>query len=368
MDWKSLMLSINNKVEVSSECSHDDVEEDSDNTICLECGMVVCRKLITECSFSTKTVRKRHTPCPVYSDIPDEFDSTVKNLAVTIYKTVTVRRIYRSTLRKAIIAACLYRASVILNASTRRCFSSFGLSNMEANRGIVFVSINLPPGEYAISMCVDKSEIAAACSIIGIMGDDVDRICRLFEKVKCSCRGMMASSQRISIIYGCIWTFIKTFSSDNYPKTIIGMVDILTKEISRGTLPVSAVTINKKYIEITKFILSRIMKKVFAQCLSLVCDDETLVSRTPTVPVTLYNCTDPEKIKMISDDGFVYPLEDVDDVIDWNILFGMDFEGVTMPIRIDPKTIVVSFEECPIFVQEMGQLILEDAIKCFLKD
>lgn len=383
MDWKNRMITLCNK-ETSSEndteeCSHKEIVEDFDSTICSECGTIINRKLTTENSFTSKITRRRPTPCPVYADVPEEFDSTVRNLTVIIYKTATVRRIYRSTLRRAIIAACLYRASVLLNKSTRRCFTAFGLTNTEANRGIVFVASNLPPGDYAISLFGDKSEIYAACSIVGVTGGDVEYVYHLFEKVRHGCDGIMASSQRISIIYGCIWTFIKTFPSDKYPKTISDLVGLLLKdtcgEKKRGMLPVSAVTINKKYNEITKFILSRIMKKVFAQCLSVVCVEDNLVSNTPTIPVTLYDCSDPEKIKMVAKDGFIYPLEDVDDVSDWNIIFGMVFltstnEEVLMPIKITSKTKTahVSFNECPLFVAEIGQVILDETIRQFIKN
>lgn len=382
MDWKSRMILLCNNEPKSTECDtkclHEDLIEDSDSTICSECGTIVNRKLTTENSFSSKTARRRPTQCPVYTDIPEEFDSSVRNLTVTIYKTVTVRRIYRSTLRKAIIAACLYRASVILNKSTRRCFTSFGLTNTEANRGIVFVASNLPPGDYAISLFGDKSEIYAACSIVGITGDDVDYVFSLFEKVRHGCDCIMASSQRISIIYGCIWAFVKTFPSINYPNTIGDLVGLLLDdtcgEKKRGMLPVSTATINKKYNEITKFILSRVMKTVFSLCLSLVCTEDYLVSKTPTIPITLYDYTIPEKITMIADDGFIYPLEDVDDVTDWNILFNMSYatssgEEVLMPIRIvsKSKTATVSFDECPLLVAEMGKFILEDAIRQFIK-
>ena len=383
MDWKTHILALCAKDEIpakpTDECSHDDVVEELDNTICSDCGEIVNRKLTTENSFSQKSMRRRPAHCPVFADVPDDFDSDVKNLAVIIYKTATVRRIYRSTLRKSIIAACLYRASVILNKPIRKCFTVFGLTNTEANRGVVFVATNLPYGEYTISMFGDKSEICAACSIVGITGDDVEHVFRLFESVKHGCNGIMASSQRISIIYGCIWIFIQTFPSKSYPGTISELIDLLINETcgekKKGMLPVSAVTINKKFNEITKFVLTRIMKRVFATCISLVCTADQLVSKTPNIPVTLYDCTDPDKITMVADDGFVYPLEDVDDVNDWNILFDMVYntklgEKVCMPIKLEskPKAITVSFVECPILLAEVGQLILKSEMKRFIKN
>ena len=384
MDWKShlmLMLMPKDTVETAAgACSHEDVVDEQDTIICLNCGEIISKRLVTENAFTSKITRRRPTSCPVYADIPDEFNADVKNLAVIIYKTATTRRIYRSTLRKAIIAACLYRASVMLKASTRRCFTAFGLSNTEANRGIVFVALNLPPGEYTISLFGDKSEIYAACLIAGISEKDAESVLRLFENVKHGCNGIMASSQRISIIYGCVWMFIKTFLKDTYPNTIGDLIDLLVKETKftekkRGTLPVSAVTVNKKYNEITKFILSRVMKKVFAQCLALVCCTDKLVSKTPTVPVTLYDCTDVEKITAIADDGFIYPLEDVDDVTDWNVLFEMVYEdgsedAILMPIKIVSKSnsTFVSFEECCEIVADLGPALLSEAIRDFIKN
>lgn len=384
MDWESVFkkLSIEDNCEDNFEdikCLHTDIIEESEHILCSDCGEILNRILSSENQFSSTAVtRRRISSCPIYNDIPEEFDPAVKNLAVTIYKTVTIRRIYKSILRKSIIAACLYRSSVILNVSTRRCFSAFGLSNTEANRGIVFVSSNLPWGEFNIPLFGDNSEICAACAMSGILGDDVSIVINLFNDVKKNCEEIFASSQRISIVYGCVWTFIKNFESPDYPSSLSELINRLINENcnplnSKTRIPVSAITIDRKYCEIMKYILSRVMKRVFSMCISMLSDTCTLISNTPVVPVTVYNCNDPDKISMIADDGFIYPLDDVDDILDWNILFDMEYISedtiVNIPIKITSKcrTINVKFDKCPESVCKLGPNILNDEVKKFIR-
>lgn len=388
--WQSLFekLTVENvpKEPVNAEkpCDHLDVIEEAENNICVDCGTIVGRRIILSDNFSnTSTARRKPTVCPIYADIPDtDFDATVKNLAITIYKTATSQRIYRTTLRKAIIAACLYRASVLLNVSTRRCFSVFGLSNTEGNRGIVFVASHLPPGEYETSLFVDKSEVDTACSVAGITGQDVQFVYELFEKVKQGCDDVVASSQRISIIYGCVWAFIQAIGEDKgqeYPSSIQELIgrlntDVVDKKIKRGLLPVSASTIQKKYFEIKKFIATRVMKRVFALCVAQVTYSVCLKSKTPTIPITVYNCTDPDDISATGDDGFIYHLSDVDDILDWNILFDMIYEDddgneIVMPICVitKSKNVHVLFDKCPYPIPEVGPEILAQVIHAYIK-
>ena len=224
----------------------------------------------------------------------------------------------------------------------------------------------------------DKSEVSAACSIAGIIDDDdIRSVMNLFEEVKRCCDDIVASSQRISIIYGCVWTFIKLVGQHgDYPTSIEELISRLSADrniddsvkLKRGTLPVSAVTVGRKYYEITKFVLSRVMKRVYAICLGLLDAPQQMVSNTPDIPVTLTDCTDPDKIAMRANDGFVYPLDDVDDVADWNIIFGMKFP-IELPIRIvvRTKTVEVVFSNCKTPVSLVGPSILNSCITAFMK-
>jgi len=375
-------------------CKHTDISESADFNICSDCGFVLGRRFITEPQYSTNAVLRRTTAsCPIYDDIPNEFDPVVKNLAVIIYKTATVKKIYKSTLRKAIIAACVYRAANLLNMSTRKCFSSMGLTTAEANKGIMFVSTNLPHGEYRIPLFGGKSEIEAACSISGLTEESVDIVFNLFEKIKLDCESVFAASQRVSIVYGCVWTFIKWFVNEipshlttTKPMRLQTLIAKLIEENSiknaRSRAVVSAVTIERKYYEIMNYILSRVMKRVFALCIAQIPHTShpshspitILRSVTPKIPVTVYNCNNPDLIRIIADDGFVYPIENVDNVFDWNIIFDMKFEAIGhsniihLPITISHKSrsIIVSFSNCSSPINTIGDEILRKEVRYFI--
>ena len=385
MDWRTKFAELSNiDINISyktEKCSHIEIIEDTDYNVCAECGVVIGRKFLIEPHYSTTTVMRRtNTACPIYNDIPDEFDPTVKNLAVIIYKTATVKRIYKSTLRKAIIAACVYRAAIILNYSTRRCFSSMGLTTTEANRGILFISTYLPHGEYSIPLFGDKSEIAAACTISGIADQNINNVYNLFESFKTNCETVFASSQRVSIIYGCVWTFIKCFEDDisqfiSRPECLSELINRLKNENSGNRAVVSAITIERKYYEIMKYILSRIMKRIFAICISYITQSSILRSITPKIPITVYNCKNPDTIRIVADDGFVYPIEDVDDVLDWHIIFDFKFTEfnsnkiIQLPIVVvsKSKSITINFNACQPVIRLIGYNILRDEIKHFIQ-
>lgn len=366
MDWQSLFDKLNNRRDVLnnvSECLHEDcIEEDGFDT-CVECGTMIRRKLCLSKQFSDNVfVRKIKSRCAIFSDIPDEFDPSVKHLAVVMYKTVTAKKIFRCSQRKAILAACVHRASVWLKAPSTTCFSSFNLTNSEINKGVTFVSCHLALDEYNIPLYSIEEEITKNCLDFNISSPST--VVSIYSKINQGCEELISSSQRKSIIFTCIWLYLKIFDEKL-------SIDI---ETFSNRASISCITVEKKYCTMMKYILSRIMKSICAWSLDILrCDeswDDKLCSNTPRIPVTLKHYDDHELMTMIADDGFVYPLEDVDDVDDWNILFDMTFENGTcrkikIPISINCKlkNVKVSFDKP---LQDCGPRKLKNSIIEFL--
>lgn len=339
-------------------CGHQDVVEDNDHTICVDCGEVVGRMLVTQ-QFVYVNTRRKPIQCTVYNDIPPEFDPAVKNMAVNIYNSVTSQRIFRCVLRRSILAACIHRASVILNAPMS--FDAFDLSTTDANRGIVFVAVNLAPGEYTIPFMSDDRDIAQISEPHGI---DHTLVLKLYSAIKNDCEMLVAASQRMSILYSCLWTVISATNDDG--PSLAEFVALITSR-SKSKRLMSVATIEKKHSDIYRYILSRTMKKIVTRCLGYLTTAPVLRSNTSKIPVTLSGL--PDDMRIVADDGFVYPIEDVDDVMDWNVVFRMKFDRdfhIPLSIVTKRKQTVVSFEQCPEPLRAVGSSIVRDEIRKFI--
>lgn len=349
MDWQSMFSMLNNRavepVSAPTTCSHSDVIEEENYNVCAECGAIVGQKLCVESCFSdTMTFRRKQVHCTVYADISPEFDSSVRHLAVTIYKAVTDKKIYRCSQRRAIIAACVHRASVLLGAPDSNCFKVFNLTKAEINRGVGFVAANLAHDEHKIPMLSVELEIASVCRMLNL--PDADKVFILYSRLATDCEDFVSSSQRTSIIGGCLWTCICLFN----PKYCLTIKEFVVLLSELGNVSISAATVEKKHCEILKYLLSRTLKRVYSWCFRQL-NVSTARSLTPRVPVTVTNCCSGDEIKLVADDGFVYPLENVDDVADWNLLFDMVYDGngtlfqIPATVVCRPKKVSVEFRD-----------------------
>lgn len=356
MDWQILFDQLNNREtnEVSNvNCEHVDIRSNVDYDICADCGMIIGRKLCTTTQFvANGMTRRTQNQCTIYNDIPDEFDSTVKHKAVSIYKLVTSKRIFRCKQRKSILAACIHRASVLLDAPKSNCFASFSLENTDINKGISFVASRLPVGEYNIPVLTLEQDIISECETLKITCTPY--VVAIYSLIRNDCEEMISSSQRSSIIYGCIWACYKIFKIDNAPETLN---DFKT--------PISGATIEKKYCAIMKCFISRVMKKIYAWCFRKLGYSGTVTSETPEKHVTIFNCSKSKGIMMLASDGYVYPLDYVDDIEDWNILFEMMYIDKNntlfeIPIHVTSKMkkIGVCFEKCQEPLKSKGNIKL----------
>jgi hypothetical protein len=232
------------------------------------------------------------------------------------------------------------------------------LENTDINKGISFVASRLPVGEYNIPLLTVEQDIISECESLKMTCTRY--VVAIYSLMKDECEEMISSSQRSSIIYGCIWACYKIFDIENAPETL-----------SDFKTPVSGATIEKKYCTIMNFFISRVMKRVYAWCFrKLGCSGTVSSYADGEHRVTLYNCSKSKGMLMVGDDGFIYPLDDVDNIEDWNILFDMtyrddDNKTFEIPIHVTSKLkkIGVSFENCPEPIRSRGNVKITTEIQ-----
>ena len=136
----------NNSLSDEEICLHEEVTIESGNRLCNDCGTILAHHFQFDQHNFVSQMRRKRVLCSIYSEIPAYIDSDVKNLTVELYKLTTDKKIFRNIFRRAIILACLHRASILLDKSIffDEMLEIFNLKIHEANKGISFVSNNIP--------------------------------------------------------------------------------------------------------------------------------------------------------------------------------------------------------------------------------
>jgi hypothetical protein len=202
-----------------------------------------------------------------------------------------------------------------------------------------------------------EEEIVHECQRLQITC--IKYVVAIFSLIKEDCEEMISSSQRSSIVYGCIWAFYQIFRITDAPQSL-----------NEFKTPVSGATIEKKYCTIMKLLISLVMKKIYAWCFRKLGYSGIITSETPQCHVTILNCSKSKFITMLANDGYVYPLDYVDDIEDWNILFGMTYsdsyrQEFTIPIHVisKMKKNTISFDKCKEPIKSRGNEKLYKSIR-----
>jgi hypothetical protein len=338
------------------QCSHDERLVESGNEICVECGVIVDRKFCTTQYVATCTARRKIGTCPIYAEMPSYFATDVKNLTIEIYKYVTDEKIYRSTLRRAIIAACLHRSSIILGKPVffDDLLILFNLKTSDANKGISYVASNIyAKSQYVIPFFSEDVGIDSLLSDLKLINDK-RAILNVFEYARSW--HIVSQAHIKTAICGCVWFYLKHVN---------GVKKISLKKFSIAC-GLSTITVHKKYLELKKSVIRTIMKRVFSAC---------MVARIGIVKgvditaqdgsVTVHEYANPDTISVVGSDAFVYPIEDVDDVLEWNALLSLayvdpDKNSFVLGAKLyaTKRDVVVQFYECAEPLRSMGEGIV----------
>lgn len=324
------------------QCQHSETFEDMCKTICVMCGQIVIEKFIITPAFSGLGMRKRKKDeSTIYNDIPSHIPQNIKDETISLYLRVMNGEKHRSTApKRAIILACLYHAS--LNAKNDISYDDllemFQMSQQLANKGFATVYASIcAQGEEAR---VQLSEIDEEKNIIKTylrklnMSSFFQPVFALYSLVKTRSRLLHTSIPK-SVIAGCMYFWLQY---KKCPKTL---------ESLSADMEMSELTIISKYIVIAETLMKAIMKELFVRLLVnceprrlekmkhkqifkehphelLSADKKALVVNPFDVEkISVYNYVEGESLGPENQ----YPLDEVDDVLDWNILLNGQFYG-----------------------------------------
>lgn len=334
MDNLSLLRTAVEKFKVAAvappaECAH----EETEGGVCADCGaQLEIYYFVDQPGFSMP--RPKKPICTIYSEIPTYVNQNVKNLTVEIYKKVTEGKIFRNVFRKAIVLACLHRASIVLDCPIYfdEMLELFALKTHDANKGISFVSNNLRyDAAYAIPFCNDEICLESVLTAIGLKSAATD--VRNVFNVICEESALLNSSHCKSVVCGCAYFHVRY---TNVPISVAQLSELCS---------VAKSTICKKYVTVFKILLKKCMRRAYSYLLTNAkCATESnhrapdggiLYDVDEKIRVSDWNW--PSRVSAVADDGFVYELDDVDDVLDWNILLNKsyyDFEGNVRKLNV----------------------------------
>jgi transcription initiation factor TFIIIB Brf1 subunit/transcription initiation factor TFIIB len=302
-------------------CIHVEITNENGSLICIECGQLLQENCLIVQNNGGMKQRKR-AECSLYNDIPFFISQKTKDKAIEMYKFVTGKSVYR-TLRKAIILACLHRASIICEEPI--CFEELikliGIKTHKASRGVNFVSTNIPKdSEYNIPFFNDTMLIDSIMSTLGL-SDHAHYIRNMIKLIK-EKSDIFNTSHYKSVVCGCIFFWLKLNNLGMSLKQFSTKVDV------------SSMTVNKKYFIIKSVILKAIMPQLFSKLL-LHCipkygkritkftQKNALIE--PREKFVVYNHSDYTKLTVNDSDGSILPLDDVTNIEDWNLLLDVKY-------------------------------------------
>lgn len=331
---------INDIPDSPKKCEHNEIHIEFKKKVCMECGEILSEGYLVV-QPGNNLQRRRKNELTLYKDIPFFVSSKTKEMTIEMYRYVTDTEIYRNTFKRAIIFACLHRASIICNEGM--CFDDIlelmNLKTHEASKGVNYVTIRLEKDSiYSIPLFTDEMSISSIISFLGI-NINPDIVKQIFNIIK-QRSNILNNSHYKSVVCGCIFFWIKI---NNIPMTMKQFV----KKINMTEL-----TIVKKYTAISEIVLKMVLKELYTFVLTKT-PKKRKKSKTKQITSpkenTLYlskdklmvnNYKNKDNISVTTHGGNTLPLDEVDDITEWNILLNNvyhDYKGNT----IYPGLIVV---------------------------
>jgi len=348
-----LLLQPDTPILPNEKCKHENTCcEDGVKKVCLECGQLLEENYMVNMHYFTGLIgmknRKIAEPT-VYNEIPHYIDCKIKEKAVEIYYTVTKNKTFRNTSKKAIILACLHRASALLGNATAISYYDllimFNLKQHEANKGFVILSSNIPKTSPFYIKSKDKSkdveELISINSKMKLVGIDASPqlfrlVANVYRLLKDDKRlDIVNSSQYSSVICGCIY-FWSVYMGLNKHEDLFA--------ISSG---VSKMTLLKIYTSVCDVVFNFILKELFVELLKNctkvpiegspkflnIFKKKTVTPETmiygPEEKCFIYNPFDVQNVKAVIEKKDL-PLNEVDETLEWNVLLNGNYYTPTI--------------------------------------
>lgn len=332
-----LLSAENKKIVKSPCCPHDNTCcDEGDKKICIDCGELLQENFTLTLHYNSglcMTNRKTTDPS-IFTGIPDFVDRDLKELTTKIYEVATGQKHFRNKTKKAILLACLHRASVLKKSpiSYYDLLEMFELKQHEANNGFTVLSSNIPKNsEYFVIFDHTREEIISINSKLKqLQIEDKDSclfrlVVNTFLLLKKNSNAVN-NSQYTSVICGCIYFWVVHYLDKS--------IDIDTF-INRAN--VSKTTLLKNYTTVCDVVFNFIMKELFSELLKKCVHvrlekNHTYKTKIPkkntTAEEMIYNPEEkciirsPFDVSNITGEinGNVLPLDSVNDILEWNLL------------------------------------------------
>jgi len=294
---------------------------DGGEKICAICGELLQENyLVVENLSAMKQRRKRE--CTLFDEIPFFISEKTRDTAIDIFRLVMGNTTNR-TMRRAVLLACVHRASILCKESV-----SFDdlieITNIKAHkacRGINYVAEKLHKNS-AYEIPFFQSDVMVINSLMRNIGleDQTKYVAKVVSIVK-NTSGLLNSSHYKSVVCGCIFFWLK-----------VNERNILRRQFAQK-VKVSDMTIKKKHFEVKVDVLRYLMKKIFSNLLQN-CVSRFGGRKKSKIQNTLYkpkdelfieNYDDTRDIKVRNGEGKYLPIDDVTDILQWNILMDTDW-------------------------------------------
>ena len=330
-------------------CEHEEISIEDNKHICMDCGQMLIENFMSNqhCSNIIGMKKRRKSECNIYNDIPSYIPQHIKDKTIEIYQKATANKIFRNTFKRSIILASLHRAATLTGGdiSYDDLLDIFSLKQYEANKGFSYVANNLPKNsEFSIPFDNEREEMISIISILRNLGmlSLLNPVIVIFKLVKTRSNILNVSLCK-SVICGCVYFWIKY---KNIHKTL--------KEFAQD-VKMSEMTIINKYLVISDVVMKSIMKELFCTLLknctttkidgknkykniirlnknSLYEPDKKLLITNPftsnNITVVPYTPRSTPLYKPL-------PLDEVDDIKEWNILLNQKYYDMTHIYTLD---------------------------------
>jgi transcription initiation factor TFIIIB Brf1 subunit/transcription initiation factor TFIIB len=335
------LSSDDNESSDSNICPHNEIHTDDKKKVCMDCGEILSEGYLIVQPGNNMQRRKRNESS-LYRDIPFFISSKTKEMTLEIYRTVTGTEMFRNTFKRAILFACLHRASIICGEGM--CFDDImdlmNLKTHEAGKGVNYVTTHIDKNSiYIIPLFTDEVSISAIISSLGI-NIDPDIVKQLFQIIKYH-SDILNNSHYKSVVCGCIFFWMKM---NNIPMTIkqfVKKINMTELTIVKKYTAISTVILKMVLKELYTFVLTKTPKKrsrkIKAKRISAPKENTLYLSKDK---LTINNYKSKDDIVVTTHGGNTLPLDDVDDITEWNMLLNnvyYDHKGNT----ISPGLVVV---------------------------
>lgn len=370
-DNESRSSSENNEDE-SAPCLHPMFDiGDGGEKICAICGELLQENyLVVENLSAMKQRRKRD--CTLFDEIPFFISEKTRDTAIDIFRLVMENTTNR-TMRRAVLLACVHRASILCKESISfdDLIELTDIKPHKACRGINYVAEKLQKNStYEIPFF--QSDVMVINSLMRNIGleHQTEYVAKIVSIVK-NTSGLLNSSHYKSVVCGCIFFWL-----------MVNERNILRRQFAQK-VKVSDMTIKKKHFEVKIIVLRYLMKNILSNLLQK-CVTRFGGRKKSPVQNTLYkpkdelfieNYDDAQNIKVKNGDDRYLPIDDVTDILQWNILMdtewyntqGYEFSlNVTMTIQ--NKDVVFNFTKYDEYNKENGKNIVANTIIDHMKN